>query len=845
MRQKEKKSQATGSKLNLHYATQSIEEIYKELATAPEGLSEQEAQERKNTYGPNVLTTDVVTWWHILIKQISSPFIYVLVGIAAVEFFLHEFTDGCMILAIVIVNTIFSFYQEFKTQHALQLLKKYITDKITVIRSGSQQVIDAEDLVPGDIIVLSTGDRIPADIRFIQVNKIMLDESLLTGESNPTQKTAEALPEKPDLFNASNYGLSGCVVSSGSGKGVVVATGSQSYFGSLAQLAHETPQESSFALGIARFSKLILLIIFITITGVFFMHLLLNKQLSLVNLMVFSLALGISIIPEALPIVITFSLARGALHLAKFKLVIKRLSSIEDLGSMEVLCTDKTGTLTEGVLELKNIYGSDQSDVLFYGTLASGFTPAQLESDVGFNGPLWQQLSADNKKKLALYHVVAERPFDPALRSTSIMICHDDQCEHIIRGNVDETLPLCAGLTAEQQKEINDWALQESQNARRVLLIAAKKSTELERISSADEKDFTFIGLIAYEDPLKKTAAHALERAHDLGVQVKIISGDNAQVNYAIAHAINLIQDKNEIISGELFNQATTTQKKKIVEHISVFAHIIPKQKVEIIQLLEKKHDTGYMGDGINDAPALKVAHVSMAVNTAVDVTRDVADIILLKKSLHVINDGIYEGRVIFANIIKYIKSTLAANFGHFYALAIISLFTDFLPLLPAQLLLISLLTDFPLIAISTDTVSPADVKLPQKYNLSEIALITMLLGLIVMGADFIIFYFFSQQDPAVLQTNWFIASVLIELSFFYSIRTKLPFFKAPVPSWYVIGLSGIVACIALLIPYTILGQQFLHFSAPTTSHVLIIGAVVTGYFIVTDCVKLLFYRFY
>lgn len=283
----------------------------------------------------------------------------------------------------------------------------------------------------------------------------------------------------------------------------------------------------------------------------------------------------------------------------------------------------------------------------------------------------------------------------------------------------------------------------------------------------------------------------------------------------------------------------------KLVEQCAVFAHIVPDQKVEIVQLLENKHDVGYMGDGINDAPALKIAHVSMAVDTAADITRDVADIILLHKSLAVIVNGIHEGRVVFANMIKYIKSTLAANFGHFYSLAIVSLLIDFLPMTPTQLLLVSLLTDLPLIAISTDTVSLADINKPKKYDLKDIALVTMILGLIVMVADFIVFAIFYKGAHATLQTNWFVTSVLIELSFFYSIRTAGPFYKGTFPSLPVLGLSSLIAATAIALPFTWIGQKFLHFTPPSTHDLMIIGAIVVCYFIITDIVKVLFYRMY
>ncbi|CAN5183223.1 hypothetical protein BH09DEP1_BH09DEP1_7990 [soil metagenome] len=409
-----------------------------------------------------------------------------------------------------------------------------------------------------------------------------------------------------------------------------------------------------------------------------------------------------------------------------------------------------------------------------------------------------------------------------------------------------EVVALCHGLPAAQKDEIHAWAISEGNQGHRVLAFA--KKTVPNTISGIDanlEKDLEYIGLISYEDPLKSTAKSSLARARALGVTVKIISGDGKEVNYAIAKSIGLITNPDQVITGEQLAQQSDAQKAQTIEQSAVFAHIVPDQKVEIVQQLEQSHDVGYVGDGINDAPALKIAHVSMAVDTAEDVARDVADIILMHKSLRVIVDGIHEGRIVFANMIKYIKATLTANFGHFYSLSIISLIIDYLPIQPSQLLLVSLLTDIPLIAISTDTVSIHDINKPKKYDLKDIALVTMTLAAFVMIADFIIFALFHKDAHAVLQTNWFIASILIELLFFYSIRTTLPFYKASFPSWQVFSLSIGVAALAIALPYTVIGQKFFHFSPPTAHHLMLIALVALAYFIITDCAKVLYYRIY
>jgi len=834
------------------YASAPLPEIVEFFTTSTTtGLSTQQATERLTTYGPNKITNHEVTAWQILYKQIKSPFIYVLLFIAVINFSLQNFSDGCMILFLVAINTLFSFYQEYRTHRALLQLKQHIIDKIRARRDGKEIELLVTQLVPGDIIQLYPGDRIPADVRFISAENLTVDESSLTGESLPVPKNIAPLATKDvTIFKAACIGFNGTLIMNGKGVGLVIATGKQSYLGSLATIAYQSPLSTSFNKGMQQFSRFILYLIFITISCVFIMHLILSRQhMSVINLLIFSMALGITIIPEALPIVMTFSLARGALRLAKYKVIVKRLSAIEDLGSMQILCTDKTGTITESRLQFASILAQDERQTLQYALLSSGLPTTQLAKDQGFNGPLWQQLTEQERAQLEQYTVVAEHPFEQNLRYASIIVRHGEQYELIIRGNIKEVAPLCSNLTDQQRNELMAWGTVEGNKGHRVLLIAKKETVPLTKITSQDEKEMRYLGLISYDDPVKSTAEEALTRARNLGVKIKIMSGDTQEVNFAVAQQIHLVPPTATMadasISGEQFAQKNGPEKLKLVEQCAVFAHILPGQKVEIIQLLENNYYVGYIGDGINDAPALKIANVSLAVDTAADIARDASDIILLHKSLRVIVDGIQEGRIVFANMIKYIKSTLAANSGHFYALAIISLLIDFLPILPSQLLLVSILTDLPLIAISTDTVSPEDIQSPQNYDLRTIALVTMVLGLVVMVTDFILFRAFYQAAPEVLQTNWFITSILIELSFFYSIRSTLPFYKAPLPSWPVMLISLSVATTTLMLPFTAAGQNFLHFQPPTTQDFVFIGMLVVSYFVVTDICKVLFYRFY
>ena len=545
------------------YAKKTVQNILSEFNTSEQsGLSSAQVTHLHSQYGANALTGHEATLWQILWNQIKSPFIYLLVIIAILNFILGDMLDGLMILTIVIINTAFSFYQEFRTHHALQLLKKYIVDKVRVIRDGKEVEIPTQELVPGDIISLYPGDIIPADVRFMSTQNLTIDEAILTGESAPVQKTIDPLSQSDlTVFNATNIGFSGTNIVSGKGVGIVFAIGNTTYFGSLATQAKEIPKLSSFTLGITRFSRFILYLVLITVTSVFIMHFLLGSTLGIVNLLIFSMALGISIIPEALPIVITFSLARGALRLAKHKVVTKRLSSIEDLGSMDVLCIDKTGTITQNLLTLSGIQGADERKTLFYAVLASGLQPAELEKDKGFNGPLWQKLTDQEKKSYSEHKIIAEHPFEPQTRYSSVVVQHDSTNELIIRGNTQEVLRLCTNLTQENIQSITAWGSQEGQKGHRVLAIAKKEVPANTSISKEVETNAEFIGLVSYEDPLKPTATASLERARKLGITVKVISGDTVEVNTAVAQTIKLISKPDEIISGEEFAKKVILKK--------------------------------------------------------------------------------------------------------------------------------------------------------------------------------------------------------------------------------------------------------------------------------------------
>jgi len=831
------------------YSSKKIEEIFKELSVSAGGLSQSEAENRIKKYGLNQLAEQKVFWWDVLLRQFKSSFIYLLFGAAILYFAMGQIIDGSMILLFVIINTALGFYQEYKSENSIKLLKEYVTHKTKVIREGKEETIDSKFIVPGDIVAVEAGDIIAADIRFFKENDLMVDESILTGESAPVKKIASEMKDKAkEIYQAGNIGFSGAIVASGRGEGVVLATGRDMAIGSVASLTAETVRESSFEKGIGKISGFILRLILITLIFIFLANITIKGGAAdIESLVVFSLALAVSVIPEALPVVTTFSLSSGALRLAKNKVVAKRLSAIEDLGSVEVLCTDKTGTLTENELTVSKIFSDNPQQAIFYASLASSFPEKKSKQpNNAFDLALLKKLSLKDKKELSGYERLNEIPFDPERRRNSVLVCKGGKRELVIKGALENIISFSENLNESGKKEIAIWASEEGKKGRRVIAVAAREilSADNDYDIPDEEKDLNFLGLISFADPIKKTTKTAIEKAKKLGVKVKILTGDSSEVAGAVGFQIGLIDSPSEVITGEYLDKMKHNQQREAVEKYFVFARISPRQKYNIIQLLQETSEVGFLGEGINDAPALKIANVGLAVQGAADIAREAADIILLKKSLEVIIDGIKEGRRTFTNTTKYIKATLASNFGNFYAVAIASLLIDFLPMLPLQILLVNLLSDFPMISIATDNIDERELRKPKSYDIKEIALLATILGVVSSVFDFIVFGLFYKMGPGVLQTNWFIASILTELVFLFSIRTKGLFFKGSHPSSLVIFLTAIAGAATIAVPFTKFGQTIFQFVAPTTNHLLLIFAIVAVYFAVTESVKLLYYRY-
>lgn len=816
---------------NYKYSLNNLDELVSNFQVDLQtGLSAEEVKLRQKTYGMNIVGQEKVNWLEILIRQFKSPFVYLLFFAAVVSFFLKDYVNTIIILSIVIINSILSFFQEYKAEQALTLLKKHLSISTAVLRDNKITLINSQDLVPGDIIYLNPGDYIPADVRFIKVENLFVDESILTGESATVLKIDKQLTELPDNFyKSTNLGFLGTSISQGTATAVVLSTGNNSMFGQIGQLTIETISYSSFEQRISDLSKFILYVIVITLIVLFASHLIIKWQnTDVIELLMFSIALTVGLIPEALPTVITFALSRGAVKLSQNHVIVKKLSAIEDLGSINLLCTDKTGTLTENKLALIDLY-ENESNLKLFSYLSSIKPHFYIDS---FDKAILQKSATEFNEVKKEYELVKFIPFDPVRLRTGVILKHENKYLLIFRGAY-EKLP--------SNVKIQSWIDIQAKDANRVIAIYYKFFDELP--NQELDSNFTFSGLLSFSDPIKFDAKLAIEKANSLGIKIKMLTGDGLEVATSVANKIGMLKKEGHAMLGAEFEKLSLIEKIQIIKDYDIFARVTPEQKYEIVKLLSQDNVVGYLGDGINDAPALKAAHVGIVVKGSSDIAQDAADIVLLQKSLKVILDGIAIGRGVFANTIKYIISTLSSNFGNFYSIAIASLLIDFLPMLPIQILLLNLLSDLPMVSIATDRVDIQELKKPSSYSLKSIAFLATILGITSSVFDFIFFSIFYKSVPNILQTNWFIYSILTELVLVYSIRTKMPFFRGAFPSKILISMSMFAGFLAIYLPQTSMGQEFFHFFAPTKNMIFIILFLVLIYFITTELVKLLYYK--
>jgi Mg2+-importing ATPase len=825
-------------------AVKSPEEALLLLQSSPRnGLLPDEAARRLAEYGVNELSGKETTAVEIFLRQLGSAFIYLLLAASAIALYLGEYLDAGIIFLFLLINTLLGFFQEYRAENALRLMKQFVERNTRVRRGGKELRVPVRDIVPGDNVLLSAGDMIPADGYFLRAEGVAVDESPMTGETAPVEKRSGGLAEPPKGFYGSrNIGFSRTTLVSGDADLLVFATGNWTAVGEIAGKMREAESPSAFEEGVSNFSRFILKLVGVTVPLVFLLRALVaDSAVSPGEFLLFAIALTVSAIPEALPLVTTISLSRGALELAKKHVVPRRLSAIEDLGSIDVLATDKTGTITENKLSVADVYGRKES-VFRYALMAPlARNDAASPQDGVYDSAIVAADAGDVRESLSRVELIDELPFDPVRKRASMLVRAQERLFLVSRGAPEKVY---AG--ASDETKALAWAAREGEKGRRVIAVAYKEiRAEDERtLDPEDERGLTPVGILSFADPLKPTTMRAVRQAERLGVRVKIVTGDSKEVAGWVGVETGITKDPAKVLLGDEFERMTEAERASAVEGYDVFARTTPAQKFDIIKKLEEKHLVGFLGEGFNDAPALKMAHVGLAVSGASDIARDASDVVLLNSSLEVVIDGIREGRKIFANTMKYIRVTLTSNFGNFYALAFASLFIPYLPMLPVQVLLLNLLSDFPMISIAADSVDETELQRPRGYRVGELTAVAVVLGAISTLFDFAFFgYFVRFEDPAVLQTMWFMGSVLTELVLLFSIRTALPFWRSKRPSATVLGLTLFVMGGTVVLPFVGPIRGLFGFIVPAPEHLAMASVLVILYFASTEAAKLLFYR--
>jgi P-type Mg2+ transporter len=820
-------------------------DVIAELESRPSGLLLHEVKERLRHYGENRIESRRTGLRDLVARRFKSSFLYLLLAAAGISFFLGERIEAFLIFVFILINASLETYQEYHSAKSLRLLERYLVSHVRVRRHGNVAEIESHEVVPGDIVLVKAGDRLTADVRFIESTALRIDESAMTGEIEPVGKESEALRfPRMAMHEAANIGFAGTVVVSGKGEGVVIATGEETALGAVTLMAEETKHETVFERSLGQFSRFILRLVVGTLLVIFLANVIIrNGETGVAELLVFSLALAVSVVPEALPVIVTVALSRGSLRLAQKKVVVKRLSAIEDLGSIEVLCTDKTGTITENALAVSEVRAKDKRRCLELAGIASIEPPLSrgLLHDP-FDLAIWHTLSEAEKTAVAAIRRLDTLPFDPERRRNSVLFSRDKKYVVVVRGAFEEVLDLVAGLSVAERKKWIDWGKAQGKKGRRTLAVAERTLSRKRRLAPETERDLELVGFIAFEDPIKKSAAETIADARRLGIAVKILTGDSRDVAGAVAEQVGLVTDAETVITGAEFESLSPEAQRHVVETCHVFARVSPRQKYLIIQILQEKHEVGFLGEGINDAPALKLANVALVVKTSADIAKEAADVVILQHNLETVIAGVREGRIIFANILKYLRITLTSNFGNFYSVALASLFLPFVPLLPIQILLLNLLSDFPMIAVATDRVDHDELEKPRNYKVAPIIMMTAFFGFISSLFDFMLFAYFYQDGPAALQTAWFTLSVITEVVLIFSLRTRLPFFRAIRPSFALVSLSFLALVLVFILPATLFGQEIFHFASDNQPILAIVLVLALLYFVATEFAKRFFF---
>ena len=821
------------------------DQVLVKVQSTPQGLSSEDAKQRLTQYGANSLKqkqqSHTLT---LLLNQFNSPIILILIFAAILSSFLKDTIDAVIILVIVLASGLLGFWQERGAADAVQKLLEMVEIKASILRDGQAQDVPVDEVMPGDIVLLSAGGSIPGDCLILESQTLSVDEATLTGETYPVAKEPGVLPGETGLGQRTNSLFMGTHIVSGNATAVVVNTGKATEFGKVSERLKFRPPETEFESGVRKFGYFLLEVTLTLVILIFAANIYLQRPV--LDSFMFSLALAVGLTPQLLPAIISINLAHGAKLMAKKQVIVKRLPAIENFGSMNVLCADKTGTLTDGVVRIRsalNLDGKESDRILFYAYL-------NAISESGYVNPIDEAIRNHKSFDISKYKKLDEIPYDFNRKRLSILFSKDQDHLVITKGAISNILDICTTVEMAENQVIDIAPIRQqiqqkyedlgSQGFR--TLGVAYRTLNTNHITLKDEINFTFLGYLALYDPPRSDIKTTITDLANFGVTLKMITGDSHAVAASISQQVGLLQTK--LLTGSQIQKLSDAALVHQVNQVNIFAEIEPNQKERIIVALKKAGNVvGYMGDGINDASALYAADVGISVDTAVDVAKEAADIVLMQKDLDVLLGGIKAGRTTFANTLKYVFMATSANFGNMFSMAGVSLMLPFLPLLPKQILLTNLLTDFPEMTIAADRVDQELVSKPRRWDIHFISKFMLVFGLLSSVFDYLTFgalLFLLHADSAQFRTGWFMESVISASMIVLVIRTRQSIFHSK-PSPYLFSATMAIALITLIIPYTPLASV-LGFQALPFSFVLILMAIIALYVTSAEIMKSIFY---
>ncbi len=817
-----------------------VDEVLRWLDTSATGLSSNEASDRLARCGPNAVRTHHVSALAVLGRQLRNAVLILLGGTAVVSYFLGDSMQATIIGMILAASIGLGFINEYRAERAAAELHASVHHNALVCRDGKFVTLAVTALVAGDVIRLSLGEAVPADVRLIEVNGLECNESILTGESMGSEKSPQPVPAGSEMAEATDLAFMGTIVSAGEGTGVVYATGKNAEFGRIAAGLDERPPETGFQVGLRRFSYLLLQVAVALMMVILISNLLLSKPI--IDSVLFSLAIAVGITPQLLPAVVSTSLATGSRQLAKAKVLVKRLVCIEDLGDIDILITDKTGTLTDGRIRLVDTIdptGAHSDTVRRLGLLATDVDPETAGASANpLDAALWESPQSEALVGAAVQRV-AMRPFDHERRATSVLIDDNGKRVLVVKGAPEQVLAQCQTTAAVAQETLSDLFAA----GRRVVAVAAKPAAALTTITPDDECELLLVGFLVFADEPKPAARQSLSKLAALGIELKIATGDNPRVAEKVCADLGL--ESKGTITGAQLDPLDDDEFAETAQRHTIFARISPEQKARLIALLRRSgRSVGFLGDGVNDALALHAADVGISVDSATDVAKDAADVLLLEKDLDVLATGVAEGRRIFANTIKYVLMGTSSNFGNMFSAAAASALLPFLPMLPSQILLNNLLYDSSQLAIPTDRVDEEQLQAPSHWDVAFIRRFMLIFGPISSLFDFLTFGLMLgalHAGAIEFRTGWFVESLATQTLIIFVIRTrKVPFFRSRPSALLAITALAVVA-IGVVLTISPLAHT-LGFTPLPWQFFAVLGAFVVSYLILVELGKLLFY---